>query len=109
MTNILLGIMIGGTLVLTVGYKLKNRTNQKISELTNKNKKLLEENLSLKTVNTQNKIFIDKIIDRVKMLEERGDQLHTWFGSLLRHNPEQPFSKEIIEKLIAENKIFDDT
>ena len=109
MTNFLIGIVIGGVLASIISQIQRKLDRNQIDRLEDKNKKLSKENYALKTENSRYKVFISTINDRVVMLEERGGQIDTWFGSLLRHNPQQPFSKEIIKRLIAENKIFDDT
>jgi hypothetical protein len=107
MINFLVGLLIGGIVAFFVNQNQKVSDKEKIDKLRDRNKELLEENQVLTIENARYKVFTQTIKDRVTMLEERGNQIDTWFGSLLKHNPEQPFDKKNIERLLANNKLKD--
>ena len=99
----IIGLLIGGAIAL----KIKQQQKEEIANLKNRNKELLEQNRDLNSANARYKIFTETIKNRVELIEKRENRRDTWFGSLLQHNPEQPFDKETIAKLLAENKLKD--
>lgn len=105
--NLWIGLIIGFVLVILVIKGQRRQDKEKIAKLQNKNKELSGENYILKSENARYKVFTDTIKDRVQLLEEKDLQKDTWFSDLIRHNPEQPFSKENIERLLEKHKLKD--
>ena len=107
MNYLVISFVIGGIFVLAINQHQKRQHQNKIAELQSKNRILLGENYDLKSEKAALKVFINTIKDRVQLLEEKDFQKDTWFSDLIRHNPEQPFSKENIERLLKKNKFKD--
>jgi len=106
MNNFLMFFVIGGLVGFFVGRQRRTIKSQQrqITDLT------IERNAQVRLRNLEDAILrnefdIGELKEGDKQTALLIDQIHDWFGSMIRNSAEQPFKKEAIQKFLHEQEL----
>jgi hypothetical protein len=123
MTNIFIALAVGGLLYCLINWiqKITDKGKKNIiaresknlhfyhnSEEDNSQRTVLNRISTLESKVNRNEINIQFLENSDEQKKLQIDQMHGWFGSMIRHSAEEPFKKEAIEKFLAEEELKSD-
>jgi hypothetical protein len=97
--------VLGGFLGIIVGWFLGLPNRKEVDKLKSERKNQHFKILEVASIVTNITNKLNNHDDRVETLENKMDRVFEYFGSMIRHSQEQPYTKEAIAKFLEEHGI----